>query len=205
MKKQKVTIQSDKTTRRDAIRLAGAALASTGILTSCSRAVSSSKPAAGPDVPADSYHGVFADKCKCNNSGKYNTLDKTGIYPLMAFWLMLTTENWDPCWSPGLPPAQDCADSTPKKTEAEAMAWREGLANELGLAPEYLEYLYGKYHNDQALNDAFGRVRGLFQEFITQPKPPRNNLGNPHQEIVYGGRPCVGGATILQIAKLVGS
>jgi len=200
------TTQPKKPNRREAIRITSAALASTGLLTSISRADNSSKAATDSLIaqpPPAQPQSVFLDKCKCNNAGKYNKLDNKGLSPLIAFWLMLTTENWEPCWSPGLAPDQSCADSAPKKTPAEAKDWRDALAKELKLAPEYVDYLYSQAHDGGTFEDAFKRVRGLFQAFIQSPQPP--TLLNPSLAIGYGGHPCLGGATLLKIAQMPGS
>jgi hypothetical protein len=208
MTMQEETTEAKMLNRRDAIRITGAAMFSTGFMTTLVRANDSSVAAADPSraqaSPAQPQ-SVFLDKCKCNNDGKYNTLDKKGLSPLIAFWLMLTTENWEPCWSPGLAPDQSCKDSAPKKTPAEAKAWRDALAKELNLAPEYVDYLYKQAHDGGKMQDAFERVRGLFQAFIQSPQPPKAAMANPSLAVVYGGHPCLGGATLLQIAKMPGS
>ena len=191
-----------KVSRREALRLVGAAVASSAVLTSTSFAQPISHEATEDTSAApDEGTSVFLDPCVCNNGLKYATYDKTTIYPIIAFWLMLTTDNWDGCMSSGAPIPQSCPDATPKKTPEEAKAWRLRLAQELGVASDYVEYLYNQYHNDKRLNKAFRDVRGVFQRFIEAPPKTEDKA----KVIVYGAHPCLGGKTLLQIAALKGS
>jgi hypothetical protein len=165
-----------KVSRRHAMRLAGMTAISLLANTHANGSTQSVKqpkenqPATLPKDPS-----VFQnDKCRAGNSAKYANYDKDIVYPLLAFWLMLTTDEWDECLK----------DSS----------WRAQLASELKLKPEHLEQLYKDSHNTKTQrnsfsnSEAFNRVKKLWYDFIDA-----NSF--------YGGRPCPGGKTLLQISR----
>jgi len=134
-----------------------------------------------PSVPLKS---VFQESCRANNEAKYDNLDESVVYGPIAFWFMLTTDEWDQC-------LQD-------------PAWRSRLAAEFQMEPRHLEFLYKAAYDDTLIEQppyvfsnrkAFSTVRKMWQDFIQSPPPVAG------KSFVYGRRPCLGGATLLQIAR----
>jgi hypothetical protein len=172
--------------RRDMVRLTGTAGLGMSILANTPLfAVSQKSPAPPKSTPraAPKSPSVFEnDDCREGSSIKYASYDKDIVYPLLAFWLMLTTDEWDECFKDA--------------------KWRTRLASELSLNPQHLEHLYAKSHStERPANDAdkknigectnlqaFNRVKKIWYDFIEEYS-------------FYGGRPCPGGKTLLQIAS----
>jgi hypothetical protein len=167
--------------RRDLLKQGLLTAASFPLLAGTAWAAQKNHPKAKAPAPP-TCTGIFAnDTCYPGNSVKCATYDKSAMYPLIAFWLMLTTEKWDTC-------LQD-------------PAWRKTLAGELGAKnpsistyPGVIDYLYNNAFPKGVISPEFKAVRDLWQTLFlpTPPVPPP----------IYGGRPCPGGKTILEIAHL---
>lgn len=170
-------------TRREAIRFLGMATAATGF-------AMSSLPADAAAPEANLFDdSVFKDTCRDGNGTKYENYDNPLAYPIVAFWLMLTTDEWRGC----------IAAQSGTRTEDAAKQWRIKLANELGLAPTYAEYLYTQSQSGSNVA-AFTAVKQLWVSFITDP--PELPDEEKHLTFDYGTRPCMGGKSLLQIANL---
>ena len=116
---------------------------------------------------------------QCGGGPAITTLPQLGP---IAYWLMLTTENWS-----------DCAKNINN--------WNSLLAAELTMDPANLQYLFDVSEDKRPAvsptgkilpysnNDAFKLALSVWDNFLK--KIPAD---------VYGGRPCAGGPTILQIA-----
>src|SRR5262249_25580940 len=111
------------------------------------------KAAIQPEATPDG-DSAFMDNCRDNNAGKYRQYDNTVAYPIIAFWLMLTTDEWDACMDSD----HTVVNGKPKRTPEEARSWRTKLANELGVAPSYVEWLYDKSHTNPPNKAAFKKV-----------------------------------------------
>src|SRR5262249_43915878 len=112
MKKQKNKSSSDQNlTRRQILGLLGLATA-TGLAMPSLRADAAVLLGASPFDDS-----VFKDTCRDGNGTKYNNYDNPLAYPIVAFWLMLTTDEWGTCMT-----AQSGG-----RTDADAQQWRTKL------------------------------------------------------------------------------
>jgi hypothetical protein len=187
MAKEKfVSNEQEGMTRRCALRTAGLVLSAASLAT----AAEVCRLGADPEHPPKTLGGrdqdssnVFQDSCYYEQAPKATVYDAGIAYPMFAFWLMLTTENWDDCLA------------NPD--------WRKRLADELGSRnpgvnyQAFIENLYHKVYPDGQLSSAFHDVRQTWQGFLEDPGDGSASTGFP-----YGADPCPGGATILQIARL---
>jgi len=181
-----VSKEQEGMTRRCALRTAGLVLGAASLATAAEVCRLGAEPGHQPKMPGgqDQDSGnVFQDSCYYEQAVKATVYDAGIAYPMFAFWLMLTTENWDDCLA------------NPD--------WRKRLADELGSRnpgvnyQAFIENLYQKAYLDGQLSPAFRDVRQTWQGFLEDPGGGRVEQGFP-----YGSNPCPGGATILQIAKL---
>lgn len=104
--------------------------------------------------------------------GQGNNLGPNNIYPLLAAWLILTT-NGDASGDFAIPGA---------------------LGNVAGLGPNTYNYIYKNFYNDSAYKAAFTLVRAAFEQvakhFASTPAP---NTPNP-----YGGGICPDKKCVIQ-------
>jgi hypothetical protein len=144
MKAKKQTSESVFFTRREAVKIAGMALAGGTVL-----------PAMAEGDPAATGTSVFEDSCMPGSAAKYTTGDYPIIFGLAAFWLLLTTENWQGC--------------------IEKQGWLDGLAKELGIDKSHLDDLYDVCkHNAGAfktVQDAFINYTSDVNVYGSRPCP----------------------------------
>jgi hypothetical protein len=205
-------------TRREAIRAAGIAAMASGTLISvaCTEKQKTETPKLGVakqiSVPMNCVPTSEENLCRAGDmtpsvfinaqppgydpgtaAGKYQSGDSQPVFPLVAFWLLLTTDNWeeyvgDPSWVKKLVAefgrenkCLTCTDLTVLETTMNAI-WNEAIH---GDTRDHLGNVqFGPNH--QALNI----VRTIFVN---------------HRNIVtaYGHPPCPGGGTILDIVGVV--
>jgi hypothetical protein len=168
MKVERQKQPQEQITRRDAIRIGSAVAFCASLIPSS--ALASEDNDRNANAQTSPPKSVFEDTCRTGNGNKYQHYDSASIYPVIAFWLMLTTDEWGDCLAK--------AD------------WRARLATELKMPPQHLEFLYGQ---SLMKAGAFADVKKIWQDFVQTPPPPPPTPP-------YGARPCPGGKTLLQIA-----
>jgi hypothetical protein len=145
-------------TRREVVRIGGAVTTCASLFAGFvagNISLEAAENQVGPQNQAPPNHSVFEDSCRNGNKGKYQQYDSSSIYPVIAFWLMLTTDEWGTC----------LADPD----------WRKRLATELNMLPDHLEDLYCK---SLTLADSFSKVKKMWQAYILQPpSPPKAPYG----------------------------
>lgn len=178
-------------TRREMIRKTGIAVAASGPLVGAVRAQAAGNDEAKPrnQHPAKSLPPASSVFLNCqppgsdeDGPGKYKSGDTQAVLPLVAFWLLATTENWDTCFNQS--------------------GWIDSLVAEFGkenpnLADPNLQKALAKTMaqiwsdlSSASAHKALVTVRTVFRN--------RSNVAS-----LYGGRPCPGGGTILDVVGLV--
>jgi len=158
MNKLRKDIREQGITRREMVHIGGAVVTCASLFAGFAAGNTSTQAAenhARPEKQTPPKHSVFEDSCRVGNKGKYQKYDSSSIYPVIAFWLMLTTDEWGNC----------LADPD----------WRKHLATELKMLPDHLEYLY-----DKSLKHAgsFSDIKKIWQAYILQPpSPPKSVYG----------------------------
>jgi hypothetical protein len=175
-------------TRREMIRATGLTVAASGTIiegiqarTNQRSQPTSAKASAAPPRPS-----LFLSCQPPGNDqdgpGKYKSGDAQAVLPLVAFWLMVTTDNWDGCfnktgWIDQL--VAEFAGENPKLADPKVQKALAGTMNKI-----WDELKTGEK------NTALVSVRTTFRN-------------NSNIAALYGGRPCPGGGTILDIVGLV--
>jgi hypothetical protein len=197
MNKNEFSAHAKLLSRRDLIRAATIAIGGSALLPKHGLAQSANltpgtKPHTGVISSATS-DSVFK---RCHpplqnedGAGKYSNGDNDVVYPLVALWLMLTTEPWE-----------NCLDS-------ERGNWQQGLFDEL-----FAEFSHS--HPDlkgQELENARTTLMKDFGVMCREAKKKKKaftsvrsawiNLTNKGVGF-YGTRPCPGGGGILDVAGL---
>lgn len=177
-------------TRREMIRNTGLAVAASGALVGQIHSQSGKPGTAGlPQKSATKQVPVPSVFLSCqppgndeDGAGKYKSGDTQAVLPLVAFWLLATTENWDNCFN--------------------TSGWIDQLVAEFGrenpnLADPNLQKALAKTMqqiwsdlNSGATHAALVTVRTVFRN-------------HSNVSALYGGRPCPGGGTILDVVGLV--
>jgi len=172
--------KSQKTTRREIIKIGGIAVATAAMGAARSAALETRAPqqstttcCGAQTLPAES---VFTKVCNDVSKAKYGTGDTAATYRLAALWLLLTTEDWATYFRTG-------------QTEAQ---WITGIAKELQLSEADVTSLWNSSKDPQLAQAHFQGVRSVWQNF-TASSP------------AYGHRPCIGGKTALDVACLAGA
>jgi hypothetical protein len=102
--------------------------------------------------------------------GPGNNLGPTNIYPLLAAWLILTT-NGDAHGDFPIPGSMGSA---------------------AGLGQNTYNYIYNTFYNDPAYQSAFASVRGAFQQVAQHfAKTPAPNSPNPYGAGICPDKKCV--------------
>jgi|HubBroStandDraft_5_1064220.scaffolds.fasta_scaffold230948_1 hypothetical protein len=178
-------LYQDSLTRRKVIQLAGMTAVAT---------VASHSPALGQGPEAGQAKSAGNAKTVSNSvflscmpagtdgAGKYHTGDSTIVFPLVALWLVMLTEEWDTCltdstWFTNL--VNELVAANGHLTPAEVTAFKAGAAQ-----------LLSQLNANPTMTKQWHSVRSIFNSLV------RN------ASAAYGKRPCPGGGTILDIAAL---
>lgn len=177
MSEQKfISNEQEGMTRRCALRTAGLVLSAASLATAaevCRLGAETEHHSEAHGAQDQQSGNVFQDSCYHEQAAKATAYDAGIAYPMFAFWLMLTTENWDDCLA------------NPD--------WRRRLADELGSRNPgvnyraFIENLYQKAYPNGHLSSAFHDVRQTWQGFLEDPGGGRVEQGFP-----YGSNPCPG-------------
>lgn len=176
-------------TRRQMVRAMGLTVAASGALIDGIRAGTDGRPASDLSaaglthnpLPPSLFLSCAPPGADEDGPKKYHSGDTQAVLPLVAFWVMLTTDNWDSCfnqsgWINDL--VAEFARENPKidQTAQRALSvTMNNLWNDLKTGSQHAALVSIRTIFKNASN-----VRGL-----------------------YGGRPCPGGGTILDIVGLV--
>ena len=192
MIKDALNSQNAKLTRRQAMRLTGmAALASSAFIpaaTSQNQKSAAAKPAgtkkcrAAQSSPSTFLTAYPTTSDQDKSAAKYESGDSLAVFPLSAFWLLVTTDNWDeflnkPGWIGSL-------------VEEFGRENKRVSCDELTVLKTTMQGIWDDLNSSDDNKAALGRVRTVFLN--------RRQVIN-----VYGHPPCPGGGTFLDIGGSV--
>ncbi len=179
-------------TRREAIRIAGVAAVTSSALFSVGsdQATESAKSGirekdtcrAGSSTPSLFLTCQPPSADKSAGANKYRSGDSLAVFPLVAFWLLVTTDNWDEClnkpgWISGL--VKEFGRENKKLT-----------CDELSVLEKTMGDIWTELSTLKQNQEALERIRTIFSK---------------HRQIVnvYGHPPCPSGATCLDIVGVI--
>lgn len=177
-------------TRREMIRNTGLAVAASGAFVGQIHAQSGKLGTAGQlQKSAKKQALVPSVFLSCQPPGndedgpaKYKNGDTQAVLPLVAFWLLATTEDWDNCFNKSGWIDQLVAEFGRENTKLADANLQKALAKTMGEI--WSDLKTGPTH------DALVTVRTVFRN-------------HSNVSALYGGRPCPGGGTILDVVGLV--
>jgi hypothetical protein len=175
-------------TRREMIRATGLTVAASGTMIDGIQALTSlglqPTPGKGTAVPPPSSLFLSCQPLGKDEDGpgKYKSGDAQAVLPLVAFWLMVTTDNWDGCFDKPGWIEQLVAEFARENTKLADPSVQKALAVTMGK-------IWGELKT-ASKNTELVSIRTTFRNY--------SNIA-----ALYGGRPCPGGGTILDIVGLV--